>query len=366
MSSYEIIGERACVPCDIGDAHGVAIIADSPGLETHLLPFRHPPLLDKEVRIKITNSGLCQSDTMMMQNSWGLTHYPFVGGHENLGIVTHVGEKVTNLQVGDRVGHGPIKSCCENCFQCFSGYTNLCPKAELTVGLAFGGWATSFQSDAKSFVKISEQVPGSAAPLFCAGLTAFAPMKADVVPGMKVGVIGIGGLGHLGIMIANKLGCEVTAISTSPSKEQEAKELGAHKFINSKDPEELEKNQNSLDYILNTATGHNFDIDFGLLKPGGVVNVVGAPDFKIPTQFSFGTLISKQLTIKASAAGSRLDMQALVDFCTFHSIYPKSEIYALTEAKSAIASLASGIPRAPRYRAVFETSSFFESFTPTN
>jgi alcohol/geraniol dehydrogenase (NADP+) len=365
MSSYELFGERACTPCDLQDAHGVAIAADGPGLDIHTLPFRHPALLDKEVRIKVTHCGLCSTDTGFMNNSYGMTAYPFVPGHEIIGEVTHVGEKVANLQIGDRVGHGPSRGYCENCFECSSGYTNLCSKSEFILTSGFGGWATSFQSEAKSFVKISEKVPGSAAPLFCAGITAFAPMKADVVPGMKVGVVGIGGLGHLGIMIANKLGCEVTAISTSPSKQQDAKELGAHKFINSKDPDDLGKNQNSLDYILNTATGHNFDIDLGLLKPGGVLSVIGI-DHNFKTQFNFGSLISKQLTIKASPAGSKLETESMIEFCTFHSIYPKSEIYAFNDAKSAINSLALGIPKAPRYRAVFETSSFLETFTPSN
>ena len=365
-SSYEILGDRASRPSDLQDAHGVAIIVNSAGLETSFQPFRHPTLLDNEVRVKVTHSGLCQSDIIMMKNGWGFTQFPFVGGHEILGVVTHVGEKVTNLQVGDRVGHGPQRDCCESCHDCLTGFNNLCSKSVLTVGLHYGGFATSFQSKANSFVKVPDQVPGSAAPLFCAGVTSFAPLNRDLVPGMHVGIVGIGGLGHLGIKIANKMGCVVTAISTSPDKEQEARELGAHNFINSKDPESLKKNLRTLDYILDTATSHNFATDFSLLKPFGVVNVVGAPDTFTHQPFFAGSIIMNQLTIKASAAGSRIDMHDMIDFCCFHSIYPKSEIYSLNDAQAAIDALGKGIPRAPRYRAVIDTASYFEKFTPSS
>lgn len=364
-SSYEILGDRACTPCDKQDAHGVAIIANCQGLETMLQPFRHPSLLDNEIRIKVTHSGLCQSDTIMLNNGWGFTAFPFVGGHEVLGVVTHVGEKVTKFQVGDRVGHGPQRECCENCFNCLTGNNNLCPSSAFTVGLHYGGWATSFQSKANSFVRVSEKVPGTAAPLFCAGLTAYSPLSRDLVPGMKVGVVGIGGLGHLGIMIANKMGCEVTAISTSADKEPEARELGAHHFLNSRDPKALNNAANSLDYILNTATAHEFEMNFGLLNKKGVLNVVGAPHHAEPSPFYVSALIYKQLTIKASAAGSRIEMEKMMDFCTLHSIYPKTETYQFTEAQQAIDSLANSKPRAPRYRAVFDSASFFESFTPS-
>ena len=364
---YRDIGDRASTPCDKENAHGVAIIVNAAGYETTLIPFRHPVLLDNEIRIRVTHSGLCQSDTMMMKNDWGMSHFPMVPGHEILGVVTHIGEKVTKFQVGDRVGHGPQRDCCESCYQCLTGNNNLCPTGELTIGAHYGGWATSFQSKANSFVRVGDQLPGTAAPLFCAGVTVYSPMHRDLVPGMKVGIVGIGGLGHLGITMANRMGCEVTAISTSPDKEAESKELGAHHFLNSRDEAALKEAKNSLDYILNTATAHEFSMNFGLLKPRGVLNVVGAPEISGFNQpFYAQSLIFKELTIKASAAGSRIEMESMLDFCTLHSIYPRSEVYQFTEADKAIESLAKSKPRAPRYRAVFDTASFFETFTPSN
>ena len=364
ISSYEILGDRACTPCDKQDAQGIAVIADSAGLETHLIPFRHPSLLDNEVRIRVTHSGLCHTDTSFMLNHLGYSCFPLVPGHEIIGIVTHLGEKVTKFQVGDRVGHGPQRDCCENCYQCRTGNNNVCPEGVFAVGLEFGGWATSFQSKANSFCKISEELPGTAAPLLCAGVTVYSPMHRDLVPGMKVGVVGIGGLGHLGITMANKMGCEVTAISTSADKEAEAKGLGAHHFLNSRDENALKNAANSLDYIINTATVNEYSMNFGLLKPRGVLSVVGVPENSQP--FYAQSVIFKELTIKASPAGSRLEMQAMLEFCTLHSIYPKSEVYQLTEADKAIQSVALSRPRAPRYRAVFDTASIFETFTPNN
>ena len=304
---------------------------------------------------------------MMMTNGWGFTQFPFVPGHEILGIVTHVGEKVWNFDVGDRVGHGPQRDCCgccNTCYECRTGNNNLCASSQFTVGLHYGGWATSYQSKCRSFFKIKEEVPGTAAPLFCGGVTAYSPLKRDVVAGMKVGIVGIGGIGHLGIMMANKMGCEVTAISTTPDKEKEARELGAHKFLNSKDPEQVRKHQNSLDYILDTATSHNVSLDLGLLRACGAVNFVGAHSSREHQPFYAASVIGKELTIKGSAAGSRLEMESMIDFCTLHSIYPKSEVYQLTEATQAINSLANNQPRAPRYRAVFDTASYFETFAP--
>ena len=365
---HQSIGDRPSTPCDKENAHGVAIIAPSAGYDTVLMPFRHPVLLDSEIRIQVTHSGLCHGDAMMLTNDMGFSRFPLSPGHEVLGVVTHLGEKVTKFQIGDRVGHGPSRDCCESCYQCLTGSTNLCPQGVSIMIQHFGGWATSFQSKANSFVRVSEEVPGTAAPLFCAGLTVFSPLRRDIVPGMRVGIVGIGGLGHLGITMANRMGCEVTAISTSPDKEAEAKELGAHHFLNSRDEQAVKQARNSLDYILNTANAHEFGMNFGLLKPRGVLNVAGVPTdvSQIGQPFYAQSLIGKELTIKASAAGSRIEMEDMMDFCKLHSIYPRSEVYQMTEADKAIQSLAKGIPRAPRYRAVFETASFFETFVPSN
>ncbi|OMJ82795.1 hypothetical protein SteCoe_16391 [Stentor coeruleus] len=365
-SSYEILGDRASIPCDVGSAHGVALLTTSAGLDFEYSPFRHPSLLDKEVRIKVTHSGCCQTDTFMMKNGWGATNYPFVGGHETFGIVTHIGEKVTDFQIGDRVGHGWFRNYCTNCSICRAGNTQLCDTAEISIVNHFGGWATSYQSNQQGFYKLPDSMPGSAAPIMCAGATVYSPFKRDLVSGMKVGVVGIGGLGHLALMFAKNMGCEVTAISTSPSKEPEAREFGADHFLNSRDPEAIKRNERTLDYIIDTAIAPTLDTQLRLLKPRGIVTVVGLPEGgQNPTLNAF-SIVTKDLTVKGSAAGSRSEIESMLEFCGLHSIYPKSEIYQFGNARAAIDSLGASIPRAPRYRAVLETASYFDIFTPSN
>lgn len=366
MASSHQLGDRTSKVCDIGDAHGVAIISKVAGLDVEFVPFRHAPLLDNEIRIRVTDSGLCQSDSFMMKNGWGMSVFPMVAGHEIFGVVTHVGEKVTKYQVGDRVGHGPQKDSCEQCYDCMLGFTNICSQSRFTIGQEFGGFATSFQSRANNFTKIPDAIPGSAAPLMCAGTTVFSPLSRDLSPGMKVGVIGVGGLGHLGIMYANKMGCEVTAISTSLDKEAEARLFGAHHFLVSKDSKAVNSAERTLDYILDTATAYSLDISTTLLKPRGIVNIVGAPENPEHHNFNAFSAVSKNLTIKGSAAGSRLETEKMIEFSARHSVYPKSEVYKFSDFNLAMDSLAKSIPRAPRYRAVLETASFFENFTPSN
>ena len=365
-TTYEILGDRACTPCSISDAHGVAIIAQSAGLNVEYQPFRHPALLDDEIRIRVDYSGLCQSDAMMMKNSYGMTHFPLVAGHEILGVVTHVGEKVTEFQVGDRVGQGPQKGWCKTCEQCRAGFNNVCPKGGFTIGLEYGGWATSFQSKAYCFAKIPDSLPGSAAPLLCAGLTVYSPLSREVQPGMKVGIVGIGGLGHLGIQYARAMGCEVTAISTSPDKEQEAREFGASHFVNSKDPQSLRKATNSLGFILDTALVYDLNTDLSLLRPRGVLTFVGAPEVPTKVNLDIFDMLFKNAMVKGSAAGSHTEAQNMLEFSARNRVLPKCEVYKFSDAKAALDSLALGQPRAPRYRACFETASFFETFTPNN
>lgn len=366
-TTTEILGDRASRPCDIGDAHGVALVCGGPGLNVEYQPFRHPSLLDNEIRIRVTDSGLCQSDTFWMKNGWYQTLYPVVPGHEIIGVVTHVGEKVTKYQVGDRVGHGPMRDSCGNCSDCCMGFNNTCSSMGLTIGLHYGGWATSYQAPAKCFVEVPESISGLNAPLMCAGVTSYSPLRRDLRSGMKVGVVGIGGLGHLGIKFARSMGCEVTAISTSADKETEARELGAHHFINSKDPKQVQKAAKSLHYILDTATAYTLNTSLGMLRPNGTVTVVGAPEVSgEKNPFNAFDIVLRNLSIKGSAAGSMDDMASMIEFCDLHKINCKSEVYKFADARLAIESLGLSKPRAPRYRAVLETASFFQNFTPSN
>ncbi|CAG9327757.1 unnamed protein product [Blepharisma stoltei] len=270
-NTYEALKDRSPQPCTLGDAQGVAMAFYEPGTTLSPLPFRHPELLDREIQINVTHVGCCHSDVFMATQAWfpGV-HYPLVPGHEIVGIVDKIGEKVTKYQPGDKVGFGVLRDCCEqydSCLHCRTGNENYCPKRVGTYDPHFGGYATSFQAKGNFFYKLDDSFPGEAAPLFCAGMTVFPPLQKDVVGGMKVGVVGIGGLGHLALKFARAMGTEVTAISTSSSKETDAKEFGAHHFINLKDEKQVKNGIGSLDYIINTATSYDIGQCCSLLKP---------------------------------------------------------------------------------------------------
>lgn len=181
-----------------------------------------------EVVVKVTHCGICHSDLSMLNNEWGMTEYPFVPGHEISGVVEQVGEGVTHLKVGDRVGIGWHSGSCQSCSQCMSGDHNLCPQGEGVIIGRHGGFADRVKAQAAFAVKIPDGVdPVSAGPLFCGGVTVFNPIfQFGVKPTDRVGVIGIGGLGHMAVGFLRAWGCEVTAFSSSPEKEAEAKSMG--------------------------------------------------------------------------------------------------------------------------------------------
>jgi alcohol/geraniol dehydrogenase (NADP+) len=365
MASLAKLGDRAPVPCDVGDADGVAMAFLEKGIKVEPFPFRHPSLLDKQIRIRVTNCGLCHSDIFESTEGWSNHgNFPLVAGHEIVGIVEKVGEKVTKFKEGDKVGFGCFSGACDSCNLCRTGRDNLCLDRSETYNPAFGGYSTSFQNNADFFFKLYDEFPGESAPLFCAGATTFAPLQRYVRPGMKVGIVGIGGLGHMGIRYANKFGCEVTAISSTASKRQEALDLGAHKFIDSKDPEDLKKNARSLDFILDTASVVNLNADFSLLKPRGSVALVGFPSTGSDINFNVLQLLMSQQQLHGSYIGSRVEIESLIEFTRINNIHPITEVYPFAETQAAITSLAEGIPHYPKYRNVLETASFFKSFTP--
>lgn len=232
-NTFELLGDRAPTPCDISEAHGVAMAFMEQGTTVTPLPFRQPELLPTELRIRVTNAGLCHSDVLSVNGGWSPNMpFPMVPGHEIIGVVEKIGSAVTGYSEGDRVGFGVFRSCCSDCSYCAQGEDNCCPKKQLTYGPHFGGYATSFQAKASHFIKLPDSFPGQAAPAFCAGLTVYDPLAEYVKPGMKVAIGGIGGLGHLAIKFASKMGVDVTVLSTTPSKEDEARSYGAHHFAN--------------------------------------------------------------------------------------------------------------------------------------
>ena len=367
MATFIVLGDRAPVPCDIGDADAVAMAFMEKGITVTPLPFRQPPLLDKEVRIKVTHSGLCHSDIFHSTEGWGAHGcFPLVPGHEIVGIVEKVGEKVTKVEVGDKVAFGCFSDCCDSCYLCKKGHDNFCAKRDFTYNPYFGGYATSFQSRGDFFFKLQDSFDGADAPLLCAGITTYNPLIKHARPGMKVGIVGIGGLGHLAIQYANKMGCEVTAISTSPNKEEEAKGFGAHHFINSKDPESLQRNERTLDLILDSSTGLNLRQNFKLLKPRGSTVIVGNPDADYDANLNIFEMLMAQQELHGSLVGSRVDIEEMFEFSRIHNIKPLSEVYAFADTQTAVDSLAKGLPHFPKYRNVLETESFFKTFTPSS
>ncbi|MDX1701744.1 MAG: alcohol dehydrogenase catalytic domain-containing protein, partial [Melioribacteraceae bacterium] len=216
--------------------------AASPGGELKEFEYKQGALGINQVDIKVESCGICHSDLSMLDNEWDMTQYPFVPGHEIIGIVESVGENVKNLKTGQRVGLGWSSGSCMTCEWCVSGNHNLCKSNEGTIVGRYGGFADRVRAEAAWVVPLPDKLdPLSSGPLFCGGITVFNPIvQFDIKPTDRVGVIGIGGLGHMALRFLSAWGCEVTAFSTSPDKEAEAKSFGAHNFVNSKEAESLE------------------------------------------------------------------------------------------------------------------------------
>mmetsp|Transcript_701 Transcript_701/g.1340 ORF Transcript_701/g.1340 Transcript_701/m.1340 type:complete len:377 (+) Transcript_701:463-1593(+) len=368
INTYEVLGTRAPIPCDISRAHGVAMAAMVPGTTLTPLPFRHPELLGHELRIRVTHSGMCHTDPNTTDCKWfDAGYFPCVPGHEIVGVVEKKGESVENFRIGQKVGFGCFRDCCRNCADCDvcrEGDDNICPGRILTYSPHFGGFATSFQAPAKWFHKLADEFPGTSAPLFCAGATVFEPLKLYTKPTSRVGVIGIGGLGHLGIQFAAKMGLDVTALSTSDSKKDEALGFGATHFVNMNKEEDWNSVQRKFDLVLITSSVYSISKCCDLLRPKGALSLIGIPDKGFDADLSIAKLCMNSLSLHSNASASSSRTREMVDFATLHNIAPMTETYAFADAQLAFDSLAHGRPHAPRYRNVLETESFFQTFTP--
>ena len=364
-SAYDLLGDRAPTPCSIGDAHGVAMaFMKPPELKVTKLPFRHPPLLDHEVRIRVVTSGLCHSDVMAANHSWMPVPGPLVAGHEFIGIVQLVGEKVTKVQEGDRVGVGPQGDSCATCVHCKGGQENYCLTRSFVYPPSFGGNATSWQGNARFVFKIPDALPSEAAPLLCAGITVFAPLFKYAQTGSRIGVTGVGGLGHLAIKYASKLGCEVTALSRTAAKEAEARQFGATRFVVTQDQAQVQEAQHSLDILLDTGTSVNIAANCSYLRPGGTLVMLGAPAANEDVGFQAFPMIFNSLSLKFSAIGSTFEYEKMLEFSAAHNVVPQVKMYPFADAQAGYNSLAYGKPSYPRYRNVLEMDSFMKKFTP--
>ncbi len=309
------------------------------------------PLGLREVRIDITHCGVCHSDISLIDDHHGMAAFPVIAGHEIVGTVAAVGDAVEHLSVGQRVGVGPYRASCLHCHTCTSGRENLCPDRELTVLGHHGGFAEAIQVPAAFAFPIPDGLPSKfAAPLLCAGLTVYAPITRYSTPESRVGVMGIGGLGHLAIQIASRRGAEVTVFSTSASKEAEARAFGAHHFVNVNDAEALAAAARSVDLLLSTTyAAVQWSTYLATLRPDGVLCNVGAS--MAPLDIPAALLTLDQLTIAGSAAGSRADMQSMLEFCARHEVAPQVESMPMSEINAALDRVRS---REVRYRVVLE------------
>ena len=327
------------------------------GLAVHaagaeLLPYQYDPgtLGNQDVEIAVTHCGVCHSDLHLIANDWGISRFPFIPGHEVIGTLAAVGKGVKRLEVGQRVGLGWQSHSCGVCEWCLKGMENLCPEIEGTCVHRNGGYADSVRANARFVVPIPDVFESQqAAPLFCAGITVFNPLRSHGVnPSSRVGVVGIGGLGHLAIQFARVFGAEVTAFSTTAAKEEEAKALGAHHFVNSRDSKAMKELAGSQDFILNTA---NADQDWGTylqaLRPRGTLCFVGVPPS--PVQFHGFPLISGERTITGSTIGSPHRLREMVDVAARHGVRAITESFPMAEANEAIERVKKN---KVRYRAV--------------
>lgn len=310
------------------------------------------PLSSDEVEIEVIACGVCHSDLSMINNAWGDSTYPLVAGHEVIGRVAQVGANVTRRQIGDIVGLGWFSASCRGCERCLSGNQHMCPDAEQTLVGRHGGFANRVRCHAEWATPLPAGLdPRTAGPLFCAGITVFSPLVAfGIKPMQRVGVIGIGGLGHLALQFLSKWGCEVTAFTASDDKHRAARQLGARHVVHSRRSSQLRKIAGSLDFILSTVPADlDWDLYLEALAPGGRLHIVGVVPSLIPLDAL--ALIGSDLSVSGSAAGSPSTLRTMLDFCVRHRIEPVVEHFPLSRVNEALAHLEAG---KARYRVVLD------------
>ncbi|MEW9798266.1 NADPH-dependent aldehyde reductase Ahr [Alteromonas sp. CYL-A6] len=310
-----------------------------------LEPFQYDPgaLGKDEVEINVASCGICHSDLSMLDNEWGMTQYPFVPGHEVVGTINAVGENVTSLKPGQKVGLGWHSGYCNTCRTCEGGDHNLCQSAEMTIGGRHGGFADKVRAQEKAVIPLPDGInPDNAGPLFCGGITVFNPLvQFNITPTSEVGVIGIGGLGHMALKFLNAWGCKVVAFTSSESKKQEAMAMGAHEVINSRNSEELEAAAGRFDLIISTV---NVKLDWntyvGTLAPKGRLHFVGAT--LEPLDLQVFPLIMGQRSVSASPVGSPSTIRKMLDFAALHRIEPVTEYFSFDQVNEALDRLREG------------------------
>ena len=300
------------------------------------------PLGDEEVEIAVEHCGVCHSDLSILNNEWGISQYPAVLGHELVGRVTAVGPNAKRIKVGVRVGVGWFSGSDMYCCQCMSGSHHLCPQAQATIIGHRGGFATHVRSHWAWAIPLPENLNFTeAGPLLCGGITVFNPLVMYAKPTDRVGIIGIGGLGHMAVKFASAYGCDVTAFTSSERTFDEAKGFGAKHAVSTKDSAAMKKLGGSFDLLISTVNVKlDWDAVIGMLAPNGRLHNVGAVLEPIPV--AAFSLILQQRSVSGSPTGSPVAIETMLDFASRHNVLPQTEHFPMSKINEAFAHLESG------------------------
>ncbi len=299
----------------------------------------------QDVAIDILFCGVCHSDLHQARNEWSNTKYPVVPGHEIIGRVTAVGASVNRFKLGDLVGVGCLVDSCQTCDPCRRGLQQFCAtgatftynsEERVQGGVTFGGYSKHIVVDEKFVLRVPAGLdPAGAAPLLCAGITTYSPLRHwKVGPGQKVGIVGLGGLGHMGLKLAHAMGARVVLFTTSPGKANDAKRLGADEVVNSKDAAAMSAHAGTFDFILDTVSAqHDVNVLLRLLRLEGTLCMVGAPEEPLPVA-TFGVIFGRK-SLAGSLIGGIEETQEMLDFCAQHHIVSDIEIIRMDQINEA-------------------------------
>ncbi len=317
-----------------------------------------------DVQFEIIYCGVCHSDLHQVRNEWKSTTYPIVPGHEIVGRVTKVGSAVTKFKAGDLAGVGCLVDSCRECDNCKNGLEQFCrngatgtynAKDKKHGGITYGGYSNQIVVDESFVLKVSEKLPlQNVAPLLCAGITTYSPLRHwKVGKGHKVGVVGLGGLGHMAVKFAASFGAEVTMLSTSPEKETDARRLGAHHFALTKDAEQVKALNSTFDFIIDTVSApHDYNQYLNMLNVNGVMICVGVPP--TPMEIAGFNLLRNRRSIAGSSIGGLPETQEMLDYCAEHNIVSDVEVISMDYINTAYERMLAGDVK---YRFVIDISS---------